>query len=159
TAALPAEVPAAGESAIGDHLSPPTVTKSNPAGVRTAAADGEENRSPPRRLSDPGADQPQHCTGAGKQGPSGGPGPVRAHARLFAFAHAGGFDMKSHFWNRIARLACSLWGPAPTRPTSRQRFRPALEGLEDRALLSTLTVLNLNDNGAGSLRGQLAQAE
>ena len=47
----------------------------------------------------------------------------------------------------------------PTRcPVSRPRSRPAIEFLEDRRLPSTLTVLNLNDHGAGSLREELAQA-
>src|SRR5262249_16512764 len=44
-----------------------------------------------------------------------------------------------------------------TRRRSRP-FRPALEALEDRMVLSTLTVTNLNDSGAGSLRGQIAAA-
>jgi hypothetical protein len=39
------------------------------------------------------------------------------------------------------------------------RFRPALEGVEGRELLSTLTVTNLNDSGVGSLRYELAQAQ
>jgi hypothetical protein len=38
------------------------------------------------------------------------------------------------------------------------RFQPRLEGLEDRALLSTLTVLNTLDSGAGSLRDTIAAA-
>jgi predicted outer membrane repeat protein len=38
------------------------------------------------------------------------------------------------------------------------RRRPVLEVLEDRYLLSTLTVLNLNDSGAGSLRQAIANA-
>jgi hypothetical protein len=37
------------------------------------------------------------------------------------------------------------------RPTS-HNFRPRLEGLERRDLLSTFTVLNINDSGPGSLR-------
>lgn len=45
-----------------------------------------------------------------------------------------------------------------TRTLGRQRFRPSLECLEDRTLPSTLTVVNLHDHGAGSLRSELAQA-
>jgi hypothetical protein len=49
---------------------------------------------------------------------------------------------------------------APRRiPVSRRRaFVPRLEALEDRSLPSTLSVVNLADSGAGSLRGQLAAA-
>jgi len=38
------------------------------------------------------------------------------------------------------------------------RFRPRLEALEDRALPSTLTVMNNHDSGAGSLRNTIAAA-
>jgi hypothetical protein len=38
------------------------------------------------------------------------------------------------------------------------RFRPRLEALEDRYLPSTLTVLNTNDSGPGSLRAEIAAA-
>src|SRR5215469_16668336 len=38
------------------------------------------------------------------------------------------------------------------------RFRPALEMLEDRLVLSTLTVTNTLDSGAGSLRADVATA-
>src|SRR5437899_3259878 len=38
------------------------------------------------------------------------------------------------------------------RPDRRVNFRPQLLALEDRALPSTFTVLNLNDSGFGSLR-------
>jgi hypothetical protein len=41
---------------------------------------------------------------------------------------------------------------------ARRPFVPRLEVLEDKSLLSTLTVTNLADSGAGSLRGQLAAA-
>jgi hypothetical protein len=46
------------------------------------------------------------------------------------------------------------------RPTRRVRpsFRPVLEMLEDRLVLSTLNVTNLNDAGNGSLRGEIAAA-
>jgi subtilisin-like proprotein convertase family protein len=55
--------------------------------------------------------------------------------------------MSPTFRQRLARLANSFRRP-PARPAARPRFRPTLEGLEDRALLSTLGVLNL-DNGPG----------
>jgi hypothetical protein len=48
--------------------------------------------------------------------------------------------------------------PGRTRPRRRRRFAPNLLALEARALLSTLTVTNDNDSGAGSLRAQLAAA-
>ena len=41
----------------------------------------------------------------------------------------------------------------------RRSLRPRLEVLEDRTLPSTLTVLNLNDSGPGSLRAELAAAQ
>jgi len=44
------------------------------------------------------------------------------------------------------------------RRLARGRFVPRLEALEDRALPSTLTVMNLNDNGRDSLRYDLAHA-
>ena len=40
----------------------------------------------------------------------------------------------------------------------RASFRPQLEALENRWLLSTLTVLNNLDSGAGSLRAEIAVA-
>ncbi|HBI44525.1 MAG TPA: hypothetical protein DDY78_16990, partial [Planctomycetales bacterium] len=46
--------------------------------------------------------------------------------------------------------------PAP--PRKRPTFRPRLEALEERYLLSTLMVLNTNDSGAGSLRADIAAA-
>jgi hypothetical protein len=44
---------------------------------------------------------------------------------------------------------------AQRRPGT-QRFRPRLEALEDRWVLSTLTVTNNVDSGAGSLRAEIA---
>src|SRR6516164_10603811 len=41
----------------------------------------------------------------------------------------------------------------------RHRFRPRLEGLEERTVLSTLTVLNTLDKGAGSLRDTITSAK
>ena len=46
--------------------------------------------------------------------------------------------------------------PRPVRAPGHRRL--VLEVLEDRYLLSTLTVLNLNDSGAGSLRQTIASA-
>jgi hypothetical protein len=44
-------------------------------------------------------------------------------------------------------------------PPQRHWFRPRLEGLEDRTALSTLTVLNVLDKGAGSLRDTITSAK
>jgi len=44
-------------------------------------------------------------------------------------------------------------------PRKRPTFRPMLEALEERWVLSTLTVLNTNDSGAGSLRADIAAAQ
>src|SRR5262249_12612974 len=43
--------------------------------------------------------------------------------------------------------------------SQRHQFRPRLEGLEDRTVLGTLTVLNTLDNGAGSLRDTITGAQ
>src|SRR5262249_34533694 len=43
-------------------------------------------------------------------------------------------------------------------PAARPRFRPMLEGLEQRWVPSTLTVQNNQDSGPGSLRAQIAAA-
>jgi hypothetical protein len=45
------------------------------------------------------------------------------------------------------------------RRTQPQRFRPCVETLEGRVLPSTLTVLNTNDSGPGSLRAAIAAAQ
>jgi hypothetical protein len=46
----------------------------------------------------------------------------------------------------------------PQELAQRNRFRPQLEQLEQRALLSTLTVTNLSDSGPGSLRDAINMA-
>ena len=45
-----------------------------------------------------------------------------------------------------------------TAPRRRRSFRPSVESLETRALLSTLTVTNLSDSDPGSLRAMINQA-
>jgi hypothetical protein len=52
---------------------------------------------------------------------------------------------------RLSRAFCSL-------ASQRHRFRPKLEGLEERTVPSTLTVLNTLDEGAGSLRDTITGA-
>src|SRR5262249_7047046 len=48
--------------------------------------------------------------------------------------------------------------PHRTPAAERRSFRPRVEVLEDRTVLSTLTVLNNLDNGPGSLRAEVALA-
>ena len=45
-----------------------------------------------------------------------------------------------------------------TSKPSRPRFRPAIDMLESRTMLSTFTVTNTQDSGTGSLRDAIAQA-
>jgi hypothetical protein len=67
--------------------------------------------------------------------------------------------MKSNFSQGVVSPALSMWRQPTSRPPGHRRFRPALEAVEERTLLSTLTVTNLNDSGPGSLRYELAQAQ
>jgi subtilisin-like proprotein convertase family protein len=57
--------------------------------------------------------------------------------------------MKSKMSHRLARLASFLWHRPARRPLARHRARLTLECLEERALLSTLGVVNL-DQGPGA---------
>jgi hypothetical protein len=59
--------------------------------------------------------------------------------------------------DRYNWLRLSNTRPAPV--PRRKRFRPRLEGLENRTVLSTLTVMNNHDDGAGSLRRAIAHAQ
>jgi hypothetical protein len=67
--------------------------------------------------------------------------------------------MRSNISRRVAQLTRSLWRRPASRAAARPAPRLALEYLEDRTLPSTLTVTNLNDSGAGSLRSELAQGQ
>ncbi len=49
--------------------------------------------------------------------------------------------------------------PRPRRTHSRRSVLPRLEGLEDRKLLSTFMVTNLNDSGAHSLRAGIQSGD
>jgi hypothetical protein len=61
-------------------------------------------------------------------------------------------------WLRIRTLTRARLGKAPHRRV--WRFRPQLEWMEDRCLLSTvLTVTNTLDSGKGSLRYEIAHAD
>jgi subtilisin-like proprotein convertase family protein len=66
--------------------------------------------------------------------------------------------MMSNLPQRVARLARFFRHSPSPRPAGRPRFLPALEGLEDRALPSTLSVVNLPDSGHSSPRGEFARA-
>jgi hypothetical protein len=60
--------------------------------------------------------------------------------------------------NRHERRLCLPRG-SRSLASQRHRFRPRLEGLEERTVLSTLTVLNTLDKGAGSLRDTITNAK
>jgi predicted outer membrane repeat protein len=66
--------------------------------------------------------------------------------------------MSSATGNRLSANCVRFTKPKASRPKP-SRFRPRLEALEDRWLPSTLTVLNTNDSGAGSLRAEIAAAQ
>jgi hypothetical protein len=72
--------------------------------------------------------------------------------------------MKFTNWLRGQRPVLASAAVAPNRSRKPRlavapRFRPQLEALEDRNLLSTLTVLNNGDSGPGSLRAAIAGAQ
>jgi hypothetical protein len=61
------------------------------------------------------------------------------------------FSMVPWWWKRKAQ--------PDLHKRRRRSFMPRLEELEDRSLPSVLTVLNVNDSGPGSLRGEIALAQ
>src|SRR5262249_21283336 len=69
------------------------------------------------------------------------PGSGRCALPLFLLQ---GAVMRANVSPRLARLASFLWRRPARRPLARRPARPTLECLEDRALLSTLGVINLN---------------
>src|SRR5262249_44959295 len=76
--------------------------------------------------------------------------------RLRWDSERGGMLMTLSYLRTSVRRPSSL-SPREHRPTGRpKRFRPLLEGLEQRALLATVT--NLSDDGPGSLREAIAIA-
>ncbi len=69
--------------------------------------------------------------------------------------------MMSAFWFRQLATGSPTRSrrPGSRTATSRRSVLPRLEGLEDRSLLSPLTVSNLFDSGSGSLRAAIAVAK
>ncbi len=64
-------------------------------------------------------------------------------------------------WSKVAMRQIEI-GPRSRRGAargSRTRFLPRLDRMEDRALLSTLTVMNNHDSGPNSLRADIAIAK
>jgi hypothetical protein len=61
------------------------------------------------------------------------------------------FSIVPRWWKQMAQR--------DVRKRRRPSFVPRLDVLEDRALPSVLTVLNVNDCGPGSLRGEIALAQ
>src|SRR5262249_18377948 len=59
-------------------------------------------------------------------------------------------------WGQIA--GGTSRGHRRRRRAARVRFRPRLDPMEDRTLLSTLMVTNNHDSGPGSLRAEIAAA-
>jgi hypothetical protein len=55
----------------------------------------------------------------------------------------------------VLSIFALLFGHLSRGRRPERRFRPALEALEERWVLSTITVLNANDSGSGSLRDAL----
>jgi hypothetical protein len=66
------------------------------------------------------------------------------------------FTSKSR--NRECSRSTERWR-AQGSQRRRTSFRPHTEALDERWLLSTLTVMNANDSGAGSLRAEIAAAK
>jgi hypothetical protein len=95
----------------------------------------------------------------------GQPGPVRIAPQLCGAAKTGYFlqqetSAMSPFTNMSKKLPLPM--RIVTRPqlprAPRRRFLPRLDLMEDRTLLSTLTVMNNHDSGSGSLRADIAAA-
>ncbi len=72
--------------------------------------------------------------------------------------------MTSSAWLQGLKVMLASGGSVPRRrprrpiAESRHSFLPHLEALEERTLLSTFTVLNLNDSGTGWLRAAITSA-
>src|SRR5262249_43086372 len=105
----------------------------------TGAADGIGSRAHPRSPSAPGADQSRPCTRSGSKGRK--PDRVRRASGVRVsptLARLGGSPMKTKVSRHVARQARSPRRPA-SRPAASRPFRPTIENLEDRTLLSTMT--------------------
>src|SRR5262249_54431679 len=118
----------------GDLSPTPLGDESNPIGQQTP--------EPARRRPDVRSARPAHRTGLALY-------PQASHSRSR-------LSMTAQSWFRRRFTSSS---PASSgRGWSRRRLRPTVLALEGRELLSTLTVSNTNDSGAGSLRAAVLQA-
>ncbi len=63
------------------------------------------------------------------------------------------------FQNLIGGVRVSQAPARPSRKSAATRFRPRIDALEGRTLLSTLVVQNTADSGTGSLRAELGLAQ
>jgi hypothetical protein len=61
--------------------------------------------------------------------------------------------------SRLGRRAFGDFRKRATRKRRITKLHPRLDGLEERALLSTFTVTNINDTGTGSLRAAIGASE
>src|SRR5262249_43546508 len=66
--------------------------------------------------------------------------------------------MRFSLWSRLFERTHRVCQSRPAKRLRVASFRPSIEAMEDRCLLSTITVINTNDSGPGSFRQALLDA-